>query len=1581
MGDKRKSIQIQQQATVSSKKLKVTNFDICFICKKTKKTDPLIKKSKNITNLLDKIGERASYKIVEYLMLQSEIDLLEESDKENIVYHRNCYSRATHSTHIKREKDRYSKHENQQQTSQTPDVRKSTDSTRFTRKNTTPFKKKLCFFCQSDCSNQDLHEVLCTETGEKIRESVLNSSNEELKVRLNTSINSSDARAIDIKYHLPCYVKNVQRSCVKNCSLSSTDELLKKSADIETISAVDCQIRGGDILSIVNIEHEYNDLLKDFGINDELCSKSKRRYLKDIITSNIDHAEFVSQSNPNQPQLIKSNKVEKDIIHDVIEYNQTSEAELKTIFETAKIIRKSILKYRNQNSLNLSTGIIPTEKDIPCELFSLIKWILGGYKHDFTVCTTKKQSSLEHLSIVNSQNIMYATKTDRQVKYKSEIAHGFRNMKKHENKNIIGRTLQLRQTCRNKKIINTLNKDCLCLSNDRALQIETAMANAVVKTLENTESARNLFPFIQQDKFINFHFDNTDFDIDTQDGKNQLHGGLIVLFQRGVLEKDVLQHIDIDLTASTMKVNSTDVTVLQPYSKPDLKQFTIKKSSSKNCVSSIEATSDLATWKFLTSHESTSSITPPWSGYYSKITNSSSEKTNIGVLPIIPHPVTDWSTVFTALNIMQRISIDVQGYQRLTTISLDLALYEKALQVVQSNNELCNKFNLRLGELHILMAHLRGIGSYIEFSGIENIWIESNVYGPATTRSIISCTHLRRAFQAHEDSLIAFYTVYMNEFYKNNPVIERRYRAIVTSTVDVKELDQKLKMFYYEIENDIKEFNEKYANDDMSKFILNYMHMVERSQEFVYASRTENWQLHLQSSMKLAEDFHSTNRIKYMRLMPYYVHSQYALKSLDPQTWNDLEEGGFTVKKSQIPFTAIGPDHAGEQENKVLKVQGGLRGIANNENARNRFFLVAPVLSQINRNLSETKTLPVHHNLLPSKTSKQRVRVEKIIKTLEDHAKLFCNNNGVLRNIFTNAVVNDQYVYDIINVNAIGAKSLLKFEEERLYTNSQTPLWSPVGKNKINNFKIAMSNTGGKKEVKNPIKMERNLLAKFLVIARSSRTIDEKEMIGNYELCEYPRSLMSNESLLYCNDKSKIASELLKLSEEETNTTITNQEGEVSFNTCLIIDGMAVVQSLVKKPWVKTCNDFAKLFNNKIEYFLKKKKYISIRLLFDFYDPDSLKKSTRNRRNINQSSLYYHVTDTSNISNITFKNFLSNESTKKELTVYLSSKFLQNFKDQNVKLLTVANNVASGNYEIYPKQFNHDEADTLIVWHAVNFSREFKTNANIDIISPDTDVLLICINFSQHLPFHTKMITFSKTYHIGNIANSLGKNKSEALLSLHAITGCDTTGRFASKGKITWLKSFFKLDDNDVIVTKLRDFGNGIELDNDSYEILAQFVSLVYSGNRQELSDARWQLFSKKLAEGEKLPPTMSAFNMHLKRALLQVIYWKSSLDAIMVNLDPIEFGWKKLNEDWFPVPMLNAPIAADVSLIISFGSNTFYPALISVYLFSIYYYNIYSNTVLCVSHNILTIILQHFCFFIKFGFIYLQLLPRLCLF
>ena len=63
-----------------------------------------------------------------------------------------------------------------------------------------------------------------------------------------------------------------------------------------------------------------------------------------------------------------------------------------------------------------------------------------------------------------------------------------------------------------------------------------------------------------------------------------------------------------------------------------------------------------------------------------------------------------------------------------------------------------------------------------------------------------------------------------------------------------------------------------------------------------------------------------------------------ALKIQDPDTWHELENGNISVTKSEIPFVSIGADHACEQLNRTMKVSGGLSGISNNQNARQRFF-------------------------------------------------------------------------------------------------------------------------------------------------------------------------------------------------------------------------------------------------------------------------------------------------------------------------------------------------------------------------------------------------------------------------------------------------------------------------------------------------------------------------------------------------------------------------------------------------------------------------------------------------------------------
>ena len=81
----------------------------------------------------------------------------------------------------------------------------------------------------------------------------------------------------------------------------------------------------------------------------------------------------------------------------------------------------------------------------------------------------------------------------------------------------------------------------------------------------------------------------------------------------------------------------------------------------------------------------------------------------------------------------QKVSAKVVGPERKTVISLDMGLYLPAKKLQMAQDDL-KYLILRPRELHIVMAMLRTIGAYIENSGIDMSWIESELYGPSTVK-------------------------------------------------------------------------------------------------------------------------------------------------------------------------------------------------------------------------------------------------------------------------------------------------------------------------------------------------------------------------------------------------------------------------------------------------------------------------------------------------------------------------------------------------------------------------------------------------------------------------------------------------------------------------------------------------------------------------------------------------------------------------------------------------------------------------------------------------------------------------------
>ena len=103
----------------------------------------------------------------------------------------------------------------------------------------------------------------------------------------------------------------------------------------------------------------------------------------------------------------------------------------------------------------------------------------------------------------------------------------------------------------------------------------------------------------------------------------------------------------------------------------------------------------------------------------------------------------------------------------------------------------------------------------------------------------------------------------------------------------------------------------------------------------------------------------------------------------------------------------------------------------------------------------------------------------------------------------------------------------------------------------------------------------------------------------------------------------------------------------------------------------------------------------------------------------------------------------------------------------------------------------HEEADTRIILHCLYAAKQVNTTRVI-VRSHDTDVFLLLLSFSdvigKTLILDTGTGSRRRQINISQLASSFSKELRDALLGLHAFTGCDTTSCFAGKGKVKPLK-------------------------------------------------------------------------------------------------------------------------------------------------------------------------------------------------
>ena len=736
-------------------------------------------------------------------------------------------------------------------------------------------------------------------------------------------------------------------------------------------------------------------------------------------------------------------------------------------------------------------------------------------------------------------------------------------------------------------------------------------------------------------------------------------------------------------------------------------------------------------------------------------------------MPLVASPANEWQTLFTVLKHAQHISAEVVGPEKKTIITLDMDLYMRALKLQMLSPDCNNKWILHIGEFHTVLCALRALGSTIENSGIDDAWVESGLYGPATVRQIIEGKHMKRALKVHALTVEVLYDLLFEECGLS------QFHSTCASTIEnlsdaANNIDyEKAKEAHEEItrttvNSGFKESFTAFCKKQLSpmfKVTKEYMTNFENILLFIRASREGNWMAHLESLDRLCPLFFHQDRLKYAQHVPDYLARMTSLKDSDPNVWKEFTNGNFCVKKSLIPFTSIGVDHALEQENRKMKVLGGLKGITQKPETLARFFLIAPEMSRLSQEAEKAagvtpQSRKQHHELSESRTQREYKRIEQLETVLKD-SNPFQFQGDQLLNIISKSVMPQSVHMDILQREEKGKDAYHSFVRDRI----QGPviLWEKMPKLNLKSWKSAVKTTKvvqGNRTIE--MKENRSLFARMAIAARTRPDIDMKEAVGTYEFSSISRALFSLDGfLLPCNDKRK----LLQILETMTEKTL-EKEGSADtegitevlcdepikpeeMKKVIFIDRMVIVQQVAATERnVKSCQEFSELYIKHLEKNFA--IYDVMHLVFDHYDVDfSLKQATRNRRaEKTKDSISYVCTDTTQI-RTSLPSFIGNTKTKGSLAGYLAEKVLEHFRNRD-KPVTVSTQRGAKSYHVPVEHLtsSQEEADTLLLLHAVSAAGP---DVTIHILSPDTDVFVLALRHFPDLGSKTCVILGSGT--------------------------------------------------------------------------------------------------------------------------------------------------------------------------------------------------------------------------------------------
>ena len=165
--------------------------------------------------------------------------------------------------------------------------------------------------------------------------------------------------------------------------------------------------------------------------------------------------------------------------------------------------------------------------------------------------------------------------------------------------------------------------------------------------------------------------------------------------------------------------------------------------------------------------------------------------------------------------------------------------------------------------------------------------------------------------------------------------------------------------------------------------------------------------MYIQTLLKLVPWLFAFDHTNYSHWIPVHISDMVNLQTTHPRVYYEFMKGHFAVNKTNNIFSAMAIDRCHEQQNDLIKGEGGAVGLTECPQALERWMVAGPEISRLINEFEEdlqnsrSKISTKHHEQTPSIQKAFANDVKSLVATVEELGNPFLEDSGDLLTLDT----------------------------------------------------------------------------------------------------------------------------------------------------------------------------------------------------------------------------------------------------------------------------------------------------------------------------------------------------------------------------------------------------------------------------------------------------------------------------------------------------------------------------------------------------------------------------------------------------